>query len=185
MEGVAFILIGVALFSHSWSLLGFYADARALGITMAGVATALVLTLFVFEPQFLGSLGDSQSVRAAETDLLQILILSWAVYAAMVGAQNLWDMEERPLGFFSIPLTAVSLVSMAFFLSLWADSGEDVVMAPTVIIAAMLSIMGGLLFFSMALPFAPLRTVSGWALLLQSLVVTGLGLGMAAGAFTT
>ena len=184
MEGVAFILIGVALFSHSWSLLGFYADARALGITMAGVATALVLALFVFEPQFLGSIGDSQSMRAAETDILQILIISWAIYAAMVGAQNLWDMEERPLGFFSIPLTAVSLVSMAFFLSLWVDSGEDIVMAPTMIIAAMLSVMGALLFFSLALPFAPLRTVSGWALLLQSLVVAGLGLGMAAGAFS-
>ena len=81
MEGVAFILIGVALFSHSWSLLGFYADARTLGITMAGVATALVVALFVFEPQFLGSIGGSQSMRAAETDLLQILIISWAIYA--------------------------------------------------------------------------------------------------------
>ncbi|MCE2464672.1 MAG: hypothetical protein J4G01_01110 [Dehalococcoidia bacterium] len=81
MEGVAFILIGVALFSHSWSLLGFYADARTLGITMAGVATALVVALIIFEPQFLGSIGGSQSMRAAETDLLQILIISWAIYA--------------------------------------------------------------------------------------------------------
>jgi hypothetical protein len=185
MEGVAFILIGVALFSHSWSLLGFYADARSLGVTMAGIAVALAVALFAFEPQFLGTLGDGQSVRGAETDLLKILIISWAIYAAIVGAQNLWDMEERPLGLYSVALTAVSFVSLAFFLQLWADSGEDLVMAPIVIITAMLSIIGALLFFSLAIPFAPLRTVSGWALLLQSLLIAGFGLGMAASAIST
>ena len=95
MEGIAFIFIGAAIFTHSWHLLGLYSDTRAFGVVMAGAALALFLSFFVFEPHMLGSLDDNSITRMGELTMLKTLILAWAVYAGIVAAQGVWELEER------------------------------------------------------------------------------------------
>ena len=179
MEGIALILIGTAIFSHSWHLLGMYADSRSVGVVMAGAALALVLALFVAQPQFLGGLGDNAAVRLGEVTVMQIVAFAWAIYAVAVAAHCLWDTEERAIGFFSVLLVAVSVIALIFFLQVWAlnDALALIILAVS---SAMLAVVGALLFFALAVPFPPLRSVSGWAMLIQSVIVSAFGLAMVA-----
>ena len=177
MEGIALILIGTAIFSHSWHLLGFYADARAVGIVMAGLAAVLLLSLFTFDPQFLDDVS-SGAIQGGAIATLKTLVVIWAIYAAIVAAQGIWDMEERALGFYSVLLTVMGIVALLFFLQVWIDGAEDILMLPLVISTAMLSIVGALQFFQMAFPFPALRGVTGWAMLIQSIVIVAIGMGM-------
>ena len=178
MEGIALILIGTAIFTHSWYQLGLYSDGRAVGVLMAGLALAMVISLFTFEAQFLGSLSSSVADKGGETVVLKSLMLSWAIYMAAVAAQGFWDLEERAIGFYGVLLTVISVIALLFFIQIWIDTEETVVMVPLVVSTAMLSIVGALVFFFMAIPFPGLRAVSGWALLLQSVIVVGIGMAM-------
>lgn len=178
MEGIALILIGTAIFTHSWYLLGLYADGRTVGVIMASLAVGLVLSLFTFDMQFLGSLSDKTALNGGETASLKSIIIIWAVYAAAVAAHGLWDMEERATGFYSVLLTVSSIVFLLFFLQLWVSDNDVVVALPLVIVSAMTAIVGGLLFFCLAIPFLALRAVSGWAMLIQSIVIAAIGLAM-------
>ena len=178
MEGAALILIGGAIFSHSWHLLGLYADSRAAGVVMAGAALALLLALFTLQPQFLGGLGGNAAVRLGETTVLQTAVLIWAIYAGAVAAHCLWDMDERAVGFFCALPTAASVVFMLFFLQVWTQHNDTFALLALAISSAMLAIVGALLFFTLALPFPALRSVSGWAMLIQSVVIVAFGLAM-------
>ena len=178
MEGIALILIGAAIFSHSWHLLGLYADARTVGVIMAAAALGLVLTLFAAQPQFLGGMGDNAAVRLGEITVLQTAALAWAIYAAAVAAHCVWDMEERAIGFYSVLLVAASVVSLLFFLQVWLPDGDSFALIVLVISSAMLALVGGLLFFTLAFPFPALRSVSGWAMLIQSIIIAAFGLAM-------
>lgn len=179
MEGIALILIGTAIFTHSWHQLGLYADGRAVGALMAGLAGALILSLFVFEPQFMGEIGKSAPVKADETVALKSLIIGWGVYMVVVGAQCFWDLEERAIGFFGILLFFISMVVLIFYLQLWiGNQGEALTLVPMFISTALMTIVGGLLFFFMAIPFPGLRSVSGWVSLLFSIVIVAIGMMM-------
>ena len=180
MEGIALILIGGAIFSHSWHLLGMYADSRAVGVIMAGAAAAMLLALFTAQPQFLGGMGGNPAVRLGEVAVLQTAVLIWAVYAGAVAANCLWDMEERAVGFFSALLTGASVVFLFFFLQVWSIYNDAIALLVLAISSAMLAIVGALLFFTLAVPFPALRSVSGWAMLIQSVVITVFGLAMVA-----
>ena len=178
MEGIVLILVGTAIFSHAWHLLGLYADARTVGVVMGAAALGLVLTLFAVQPQFLGGLGGNAAVRAAEITVLQTAALAWAIYAAAVAAHCVWDMEERAVGFFSVLLVAASLVGMFFFLQIWIQDNGSFALIVMSVCSAMLAIVGGLLFFTLAFPFPALRSVAGWAMLIQSIIIAGFGLAM-------
>ena len=179
MEGIALILIGTAIFTHSWYQLGLYADGRAVGSLMAGLAGALVVSLFVFEPQFLGEIGKSSSVKADEAVALKSLILGWGVYMVAIAAQGFWDLEERAIGFFGILLFAISMIALIFYIQLWINNqSEAATLVPLFISTALMSIVGGLLFASMAIPVPGLRSVSGWVSLLFSVVIVAIGMMM-------
>ncbi len=179
MEGIVLILIGTAIFSHSWYLLGLYADGRTTGVIMAGLGIAMVLSLFTFAPQFINGLSPDSDIRTASTFLIQTITVIWAIYALAVAAQALWDLEERAIGFYSILLFASSIVFLLFFVQLWIDHrGNDLVMVTLVAASSMLIIVSGLLFANLAIPFHALRRVAGWAMLIQSLFVVGVGMGM-------
>ena len=45
MEGISFILIGAALFSHSWYVLGLYPDGRTMGAFTAASGLGALITL--------------------------------------------------------------------------------------------------------------------------------------------
>ena len=178
MEGIALILIGTAIFTHSWYLLGLYADGRTVGIILGGLALGLVVALFTFEPQFLGGLSSDAKINAGEIVSLKSIMVIWALYAAAVAGHGLWDMEERAIGFYSVLLTVASVVFLLFFLQLWVNDNDLAIALPLVIVSAMTAIVGGLLFFCLAIPFLALRAVSGWAMLIQSIVIAGIGLAM-------
>ena len=147
MEGIALILIGTAIFSHSWYLLGLYSDGRTIGTVMAAVGAGLIISLFVFDPQILGEQSSHTARSMAEIPVLKTVVFAWAIYAAVVAAQGVWDLEDRAIGFYAVPLTVVSLIALLFFVQIWVDGGSDAVMVSLLISSAMLSIIGALLFF--------------------------------------
>jgi hypothetical protein len=178
MEGIALILIGTAIFSHSWHLLGLYSDGRTIGVIMAALAVGLAVSLFVFDPQILGEQSSHSARSMAEVPVFKAIIVAWAIYAGVVAAQGMWDLEDRALGFYAVPLTAVSLVALLFFVQIWVDGGNDAAMVSLVTSGALLSIIGSLLFFFMAIPFPGLRSVAGWAMLIESIAISAVGMGM-------
>lgn len=184
MEGLALILLGGALFAQSWNFLGLYSDGRTVGAFVAALGLAALLTL-VMEPIVLigsnlelmaklgGDAGDANPL--AELTVMKMVIVLWAVYAVGVGAQSIWDYEERAIGLYSAFLAAGTVVVFLFFaITLAAPYGAAVwigLSAATLI----LSVLAGLVFFYLTVPFNVLRLVVGWFLLIGSLVVALIG----------
>ena len=75
MEGIALILIGTAIFSHSWHLLGLYSDGRTIGVIMAALAVGLAVSLFVFDPQILGEQSSHSARSMAEVPVFKAIIV--------------------------------------------------------------------------------------------------------------
>ena len=107
MEGFALILIGAAIFSHAWYLLGLYSDGRTVGVLMAALGAGLLITL-TFEPQLLGMHGSDGAQQLGEITMMKTLIILWAAYAGAVAAQGWWDLEERAIGFYCLALAVGS-----------------------------------------------------------------------------
>ncbi len=184
MEGLALILIGGALFAQSWNILGLYSDGRMVGAFVAALGLAVLLTL-VMDPIVLigsnlelmaklgGDAGDANPL--AELTVMKMVIVLWAVYAVGVGAQSIWAYEERAIGLYSAFLAVGTLVVFLFFaITLAAPYGAAVwigLSAATLI----LSVLAGLVFFYLTVPFNVLRLVAGWFLLIGSLVVALIG----------
>ena len=184
MEGLALILIGGALFAQSWNILGVYSDGRMVGAFVAALGLAVLLTL-VMDPIVLigsnlelmaklgGDAGDANPL--AELTVMKMVIVLWAVYAVGVGAQSIWDYEERAIGLYSAFLAVGTVVVFLFFaITLAAPYGAAVwigLSAATLI----LSVLAGLVFFYLTVPFNVLRLVAGWFLLIGSLVIALIG----------
>ena len=184
MEGLALILIGGALFAQSWNILGLYSDGRMVGAFVAALGLAALLTL-VMDPIVLigsnlelmaklgGDAGDANPL--AELTVMKMVIVLWAVYAVGVGAQSIWDYEERAIGLYSAFLAVGTVVVFLFFaITLAAPYGAAVwigLSAATLI----LSVLAGLVFFYLTVPFNVLRLVAGWFLLIGSLVIALIG----------
>ena len=118
MEGVFFVLIAAALFSHSWHLLGLYHEGRTVGLYTAGLGLVSLIAL-TLAPMVLSASGSAASAGASDilagTTMMKVLIILWAGYAVGVGAQGLWEFDERAIGFYSGFLTAASAVAFVFF----------------------------------------------------------------------
>ena len=174
MEAIFFVLIGVALFSHSWYLLGLYPDGRTMGLFTGGLGLASLIAI-TFAPMVLVG-GDPDANVLAETNIIKLLIVAWAGYAIGVGAQGLWDFDDRAIGFYSALLTAISAVALFYFAANLANAyGNDVTIAMSAA-TLLLSILAGMVFFYLAIPFNALRQVAGWFLLVGSVVIAGVGL---------
>ena len=114
MEGLALTLIGAAIFSHSWYLMGLYSDGRTVGVLMAALGAGMLITL-TLEPQLLGLQGADDSQKLGEITMMKTLIVMWAVYAGVVAAQGWADLEERAVGFYASVLAAGSLIALIYF----------------------------------------------------------------------
>ncbi len=181
MEGITLILIGIAIFAHSWLQLGLYSDGRTVGATTASLAGALVLAIFVFQPDSRLMEAMIEATGRSELVVWNTLLLAWGVYMIIVAAQGVWDLEERAIGFYSVPLTVISIVALVFYILVWVAVGSDgdaFAMVSVVVSTALLGIVGALLFFQMAIPFPGLQRVAGWIMLLGSIVIVGLGAAM-------
>ena len=189
MEPVALILIGAALFCHSWYILGLYPDGRTMGVYVGSLGLAALITL-TFDPVLLLIPGDPQSVQAlidvgghpdkasplVEITVMKMLIISWAGYAIGVAAQGLWDYDERAIGFYCVLPAAASVVAVLYFFTTLFDPYGNPVTLGLSAEALLLSIVAGTLFFYLAIPFVMLRQVAGWFTLVGSIAVVTVGL---------
>ena len=185
MEGLAFILIGGALFSQSWYMLGLFTDGRTVGAFVGAMGLAALITL-VLDPMVLigadGELmeklgGDVKDANPlAELTVMKMLIIIWAGYAVGVAAQAIWDYDERAIGLYSAFLTAGSAAALFYFATQLFDAYGDAVSISLSAATLVLSLMAGIVFFYLSVPFTVLRLVAGWFLLVGSIAVAGIGL---------
>ena len=189
MEGLFFVLVGAALVVQSWQLLGLYSDGRTMGVVVGGLGVVILGTFMLsssVEPILLTEAGKKGSEIAAgdvavSTALLTTVAAVWAAYAIGVGAQGLYDLDDRAIGFLSAVVAIVSLGTFAYFAGeMDARYGENVMLATsgaTLVLTALATIT----FFHLAFGFNVLKLVSGWALLIGGAVVGLIGLAIVAG----
>ena len=194
MEGLFLILVGTALFSQSWHLLGLYSEGRTVGVFVGGLGLVMLGTFMLgtsIEPMLLTETGKkvgdaakvvSQADVNASVAVLTALVVAWAIYALAVGAQGLWDFEERSIGFYSAILAAVSLVAFIYFAGEMERRYGDDVMLALAGATLVLTVLAGLMFFYLAFGFNVLRLVAGWFLLIGGGVVAAIGLGIVSAA---
>ncbi len=173
MEGLFFVLIGAALFSHSWSLLGLYHEGRTMGLYVGGLGVVALISLTLTPMLLVG--GQPGSDVVVETNLMKVLIILWAGYAIGVGAHGLWEFDDRAIGFYSAFLFAGSLVALLYYaIEIEGVYGDDVWLGLSGA-ALVLTVLAAMLFFYLAIPFIALRKVAGWFLLVGSIAVAGVG----------
>ena len=174
MEAVFLTLIGAALFSQSWYVLGMYSEGRTMGVFVGGLGL-LSLGTITLAPMLITGEGPGAELLP-EITIMKTLIFLWALYAIGVAAQGIWDLDERAIGFYSVILSIATLLSFMYF---------SVELESTYSIPAWLSISGssllltiisGLTFFYLAFNFKILRLVTGWFLLLGGGVISIIGL---------
>lgn len=176
MEGLSLILIAAALFSHSWYLLGLYPEGRTMGVYTAALGLGALITI-TFVPMVLIG-GDPDASPVAETMVMKMLIILWVGHAVGAGAQGIWELDERALGFYSAVVTAGSVVALIFFATTLFDAYGNAVAIGLSAVALVLSIVAGMLFFFYAVPFNILRPVAGWFTLVGSVTVLAVGLAL-------
>ncbi|MCH7787222.1 MAG: hypothetical protein IIC22_06905 [Chloroflexi bacterium] len=182
MEGLFFILIAGALFSHAWYLLGLYNDGRTMGIVMVALGAGALIAL-TFPPMLLGSAG-SAAAMVAQITVMKSVIIMWAIYAAVVAAQGLWDFDDRALGFLGIPLAAVSILALGYFATQMPDHYDWTVWLSLTLGFAMLAFIAILLFCHLAIPFRVLKSFTAWSMLVLSVIMTGIGMAILATGIT-
>ena len=175
MEAVAFVLIGAALFSHAWYLLGLYPDGRTMGVMTGALGLGALIAITLPPLVLLGETFDTDANLLAETTVMKMLIIVWAAYAVGVAAQGIWDLEERALGFFAAIATAGSAVAFFFFAATLGLAYGDAVSISMSAATLALTVLGGMLFFHLAIPFNGLRLVAGWFILVGSVAVAAVG----------
>ena len=181
MEPIFLILIGAALFSQSWYVLGLYSEGRTMGVFVGGLGV-LSLAAIMFTPMLLtgGDKADAPTQAArflAETTVMKTLIGVWAVYAIAVGAHGLWDFEDRAIGFYSAFLAVATLVTALYFaLNLGSGYGSEGPVLSLSGATLLLTVLAGMMFFALAFGFNVLRVVAGWFLLFGGAAVAAIGL---------
>ena len=194
MEAVGLILIAGALFCHSWYILGLYPDGRTVGIYVGALGLAALIATTLDPMVLIG--GDAVAIRdagglsgdpaytlasgLAETTMMQLLIVVWAIYAIGVAAQGIWDYDERAIGFYCAIPAAVSVAALLFFAGQLFDPYGNAVSISLSAASLLLSVIAGMLFFYLAVPFVVLRLVAGWFTLVGSVAIMLLGLAMGA-----
>ena len=184
MEGVFLVLIGGALFSQSWYVLGMYSEGRTMGIFVGGLGLlALGTVVFAFEPTLLtgvksGTVVANASDVLAQSTVMKLVIVGWALYAAGVAAQGLWDFDERAIGFYSGFLAVATAVPFFYFAVELKDVYSDAAWLGLTSATLLLSLIAAVMFFYQALQFTVLRLLSGWSLLLGGIATVAIGLGV-------
>lgn len=179
MEAVFLILIGAALFSQSWHIMGLYSDGRTVGILVGGLGVLSLAGVIVLDPMLLTGSGDkaiSAANHLAELTTTKVLIAVWGLYCIGVAAQLLWDLEERAVGFYSVVVTVATAVVFLYYAGVleprYGESAWIGLSAATLL----LTIVSALVFFALGFTFNVMRAVAGWALLLCGGAVGVIGL---------
>ena len=184
-------ILPAALWAHAWQMLGRYGSPRSLGVVGAGVGIILLALV---------ALWRDAAIIVGSDNALSALVLTWAIYGGLLAAVAMRGYDQRTLGYYGLFLALVSGVFVLYyFLGDAVLSTQDA--SPTGFLgqglgvmsyimgayAAILAVLGGLLFLHLAIPMRALRLVAGWSFLLGALVSLGLAtlvlLGMSLAAF--
>ena len=179
MEAVFLILIGAALFSQSWHVMGLYSDGRTVGIFIGGLGVLSLAAVIVLDPMLLTGSGDktiSAANHMAEVTATKVLIAVWGLYCIGVAAQSLWDLEEQAVGFFSLIVTVVTAVVFLYYAGVLEPRyGENIWLGLSAA-SLLLTIISAVVFFALGFTFNVMRAVAGWTLLLCGGAVGVIGL---------
>ena len=185
MEGVFLVLIGGALFSQAWYILGMYSEGRTMGIFVGGLGLlALGTVVFAFDPVLLtGLLKDGTAVSSgtevvAQATVMKTVIVVWALYTIGVAASGLWDFDERAIGFYSAFAAVTTLVSFIYFAVELEGTYSDGTWLGLSGATLLLTLAGAVMFFYQAFQFNVLRLLSGWSLLIGGSAIGLIGLGI-------
>ena len=186
MDLVFLLVLPSVLFVQGWYLLGFYANPKTLGMTAAGTAIILLaVVLFQDKLQLVVSIGAPGDLLISPATAISAFVLVWAGYSVLVAGVYLWGLDTRSLGFFSLFIGVISGVFAAYFFV--GDALLDGVVIQFTwlmgVVAIMLAILAGLLFFYLSLrplaqgepPSSTMRTVTGWFYLVFSVAIGVLG----------
>ncbi len=179
MEAVFLILIGAALFSQAWNLLGLYSEGRTTGIFIGGLGLLSLMAMILLDPMLLTGSGDrtiSAANHLAEITATKVLIVVWAMYCLGVAAQAIWDLEERTVGFYGLVLTVASAVIFLYYASLLEPRYGEGTWLSLSLATLLLSVMSALIFFALGFTFNSMRTVTAWFLLICGGAVGVVGL---------
>ena len=186
MDLIFLLVLPSVLFVQAWYLLGFYSNPRALGMVAAGAAIILLaVVLFQDKLQLVVGIGAPGDLLISPATAISAFALVWAGYSAFVAGVYLWGLETRSLGFFSLFVGVISGVLAAYFFV--GDALLDGVVIQFTwlmgVVAVLLAILAGLLFFYLALrpsgqgepPSSTMRAVTGWFYLVFSVAIGVLG----------
>ena len=176
MEGLFFVLIGAALFSQSWYMLGVYSEGKTVGVLVGGLGVLAIAAVLLAPAATLTASGSAwmlltgEGVKAgpwlAQTMIMKTLILAWGLYAIGVAAHGLWDLEEKAIGFYSVFLAVLSAVSFLYFTvelqTLYGDATWLGISAATLF----LTVLAAMMFFTLSFTFNVMRVVTGWFILI-------------------
>ncbi len=178
MEGIFFLLIAAAIFSQAWHVLGLYSEGRTMGVFTTGLGLMTLGTIMfgtTITPTLISGDGSTELLTA-----LTALIVLWAIYSIAVGAQAIWDLDPRAIGFYSVFLSVVSLVVFLVFALAMAEGGvfeQDLgIWLAMSAVPLLLTIISAVTFFYMAFEIQVLRLVTGWFMLSGSAVIGLMGL---------
>ena len=191
MEMAFLFILPAALWAHAWQMLGRYGSPRSLGVVGAGVGIILLALV---------ALWRDAAIIVGSDNALSALVLTWAIYGGLLAAVAMRGYDQRTLGYYGLFLALVSVVFVLYyFLGDAVLSTQDA--SPTGFLgqglgvisyimgtyAAILAVLGGLLFLHLAVPMRAMRLVAGWSFLLGALVSLVLAtlvlLGMSLAAF--
>jgi len=189
MEGIFFILIGAALFTQSWYILGLYSEGRTMGVLVGGLGLlalgtfmlggAMDATLLVVGDDVAIDKIPAAAAKALQaTTVLKALMMVWVAYTFGVAAHGLWEFEDRAIGFYSGLVAVVSLIAFLFFAIQLRTVYSDAVWLTMAAAPAVLMLLAAISFFYLAWQWMVLRLVTGWFMLLGSGAVVGIGLVM-------
>ena len=189
MEGIFFILIGAALFTQSWYILGLYSEGRTMGVLVGGLGLlalgtfmlggAMDATLLVVGDDVAIDKIPAAAAKALQaTTVLKALMMVWVAYTFGVAAHGLWEFEDRAIGFYSGLVAVVSLIAFLFFAIELRTVYSDAVWLTMAAAPAVLMLLATISFFYLAWQWMVLRLVTGWFMLLGSGAVVGIGLVM-------
>ena len=178
MEGIFFLLIGAAIFSQAWYVLGLYSEGRTTGVLTAGLGLLALGTIMfgtTITPTLISGEGSTELVTA-----LTALIALWAIYSIGAGMHGIWDLDTRAIGFYSVFVSVASLVVFLVFALSMAEGGVFEHSLSTwlsmSIVPFLLTIISALVFFYMAFELQVLRLVTGWFMLFGGAVIGLVGL---------
>lgn len=179
MEPLFLICIGAALFAHAWYAKGMYEDGRTTGVVVGALGAGALISLTV-DPVILGT-ETTGALRAAEVNVFRTLVVFWAIYAGAIAAHGIYDFDGRAIGFFGIPLAAVSVAVAVFASTQMPENYDWTVWLSIAISGLLLGLVGIVLFLNLACALRALRRLAAWTMLVFSVALTAVGIAILTG----